>query len=797
MNISTARFIIRYSLYLIIGLLTLSACKTKENEPINLEEVIETQEPLQRDTDIPLSLSMNLEEDQTTLRGLPLTGGAPDSPEYAPVRDWSKYDWVSDQGRPHILVAISNARNSQPTGGRHEVFKKLTKKEGKIVMKEIGGKPKPHVIIESHVTIPKGMKVDEFKVAVLVVDRAFGSLESFEQNGTISFDFSDEFYDISGQGKEFHNLVFVMEPQDIKNHMGKTGTNNRVKDIPFKLASTILVMEFADPENKGGTTPYIHVDVETDGFANKGTLSMSGANNLEAYRLTAPAPLTKEIPDLFPNPTSSATAKRYARRVTIALPTKGVEQDYNIKATYKDQTGSVTDSRDYSQASKKPKNSNKYAGKMLFIDFEIDEAPLDKAKYFQTKWNTGSDGKIIFYAAGIHNRNNEKVASTHKAKFYYRKSNSPSSAWTPFRINEPKLGEWDARIQPQKVELTGLDADTDYDIWMKNLSYFSLVDWWDNSSYGSLNPDLREVTLWGTSNEWGAGEHMHSDSEKVCPLRFVRATELGVTAKDKPNFKRLKCADAMFAGAKRFTGTPNINEWDMSSVVSMKEMFSGATSFNADISGWNVSNVTYMSSMFEEATNFNQNLTAWDISNVTNMSSMFKSATRFNQDLLWGEKFKNVSFANSMFSSATAFNGDISAWDTSSLQNANSMFERAVAFNRDISRWNVSKLKIMVGMFRFASAFNTNLGRWVFPNNAQIEMLFGRSGMSRANIQATLQGWERTALDNPSVMRDALMTISSDVSNDSWNGETNAEIQRILSWFGANRGWSRSPNYPY
>lgn len=201
--------------------------------------------------------------------------------------------------------------------------------------------------------------------------------------------------------------------------------------------------------------------------------------------------------------------------------------------------------------------------------------------------------------------------------------------------------------------------------------------------------------------------------------------------------------------------------------------------------------------MFEEATNFNQNLTAWNISNVIEMSSMFKSATRFNQNLLWGEKFKNVRFAGSMFSSARAFNGDISAWDTSSLQNADSMFESAVAFDRDISGWNVSKLKRMVGMFRFASAFNRNLGRWVFPNNAQIEMLFGGSGMSRANIQATLQGWEGTALENPNVMTDALMTISSDVSNDSWNGETNAEIQRILSWFEANRGWSLSPYYSY
>ena len=37
----------------------------------------------------------------------------------------------------------------------------------------------------------------------------------------------------------------------------------------------------------------------------------------------------------------------------------------------------------------------------------------------------------------------------------------------------------------------------------------------------------------------------------------------------------------------------------------MKGMFSGATSFNADISRWNVSNVTNMEGMFNNASSFN------------------------------------------------------------------------------------------------------------------------------------------------------------------------------------------------
>ena len=35
----------------------------------------------------------------------------------------------------------------------------------------------------------------------------------------------------------------------------------------------------------------------------------------------------------------------------------------------------------------------------------------------------------------------------------------------------------------------------------------------------------------------------------------------------------------------------HISEWDVSSVTNMKELFSGNTTFNDDISNWDVSNV--------------------------------------------------------------------------------------------------------------------------------------------------------------------------------------------------------------
>ena len=69
-------------------------------------------------------------------------------------------------------------------------------------------------------------------------------------------------------------------------------------------------------------------------------------------------------------------------------------------------------------------------------------------------------------------------------------------------------------------------------------------------------------------------------------------------------------------------------------------MFSGATSFNSDLSAWNTSSATHLWGMFMGATSFNSDISGWDTSNALYMDNMFKGATSFNQDLCaWGNKF--------------------------------------------------------------------------------------------------------------------------------------------------------------
>ena len=73
-----------------------------------------------------------------------------------------------------------------------------------------------------------------------------------------------------------------------------------------------------------------------------------------------------------------------------------------------------------------------------------------------------------------------------------------------------------------------------------------------------------------------------------------------------------------------------IKNWDVGKCNGFVQMFSGATSFNQDMSNWNIganSNGTRnMLLMFNNATNFNQSLGSWDISKVTNMNNMLNNS---------------------------------------------------------------------------------------------------------------------------------------------------------------------------
>ncbi|WP_339039912.1 BspA family leucine-rich repeat surface protein [Spiroplasma endosymbiont of Andrena trimmerana] len=142
-------------------------------------------------------------------------------------------------------------------------------------------------------------------------------------------------------------------------------------------------------------------------------------------------------------------------------------------------------------------------------------------------------------------------------------------------------------------------------------------------------------------------------------------------------------------------------------ITSLKNMFTGATSFNQDLSTWDTSNITNMNFTFNGATSLNSNITNWNVSNVKSTFVMFANATSFNQDLsTWN--VSNINRFSLMFYGATSFNQNISNWITSNAVYMNFMFYGAKKFNQDLSKWNVNKVREHSNFANYSGITNPN-----------------------------------------------------------------------------------------
>jgi surface protein len=123
----------------------------------------------------------------------------------------------------------------------------------------------------------------------------------------------------------------------------------------------------------------------------------------------------------------------------------------------------------------------------------------------------------------------------------------------------------------------------------------------------------------------------------------------------------------------------NLNIIDVSDITNMNGLFNimelgkPIEIGNIKIDDWNVSNVRIMRNMFLKCAKFNCDISNWDVSKVSDMSGMFYGCKEFNQD--------------------------ISKWNVSKVWNMNAMFAGSENFNQDISKWDVSNVKDMNGMF--------------------------------------------------------------------------------------------------
>ena len=160
------------------------------------------------------------------------------------------------------------------------------------------------------------------------------------------------------------------------------------------------------------------------------------------------------------------------------------------------------------------------------------------------------------------------------------------------------------------------------------------------------------------------------------PLRFIDVSEIT----DMSDMFRL-IEHGEFCG---------IDNWDVSNVIDMSNMFANCTNFSGDVRNWDVSNVKDMSGMFNACKMFDgQGLENWDVSNVKNMSGMFNGCTWLNIDFSKWD-VSNVTDMHAMFSFCTHFTGfGLDTWDVSNVDNMLEMFYRDVAMKKQyIENWN-------------------------------------------------------------------------------------------------------------
>ncbi|WP_257657927.1 BspA family leucine-rich repeat surface protein [Parapedobacter lycopersici] len=129
---------------------------------------------------------------------------------------------------------------------------------------------------------------------------------------------------------------------------------------------------------------------------------------------------------------------------------------------------------------------------------------------------------------------------------------------------------------------------------------------------------LLEVKNWGTIH-WSR-------------FVFYGCDNLKITAADIPDLTGV--TDLSFTFSKSgIESISNINDWDVSTVTNLSNLFEDVTGFNQSLDNWDVSNVTNMGFMFDGATSFNQPLDSWDVSKLENFDYMFRDAASFNQSL--------------------------------------------------------------------------------------------------------------------------------------------------------------------
>ncbi|NYJ27000.1 BspA family leucine-rich repeat surface protein [Allomuricauda sp. ARW1Y1] len=248
--------------------------------------------------------------------------------------------------------------------------------------------------------------------------------------------------------------------------------------------------------------------------------------------------------------------------------------------------------------------------------------------------------------------------------------------------------------------------------------YDYVIDWGDGNSHGSLDQN--------PSHEYAdAGTYLIAIKGQFPAIQMLNAdagSKESLVSVVQWGTGKWQTMEWAFVDCSNLTGFTATDTPDLSEVTSLRSMFLNASSFNGAMGNWDTSTVTELQNMFSGASAFNQSIGSWDTGNVFNMRGMFRDAVSFNQNI-----------------------GD---WNTGNVLATSAMFQGATSFNQNISGWDISQVTDVENMFDGATAFDQNLGGWDIGSVFTMEFMLDNSGMSAANLNATLIGWNNYVEEN-------------------------------------------------
>ena len=203
------------------------------------------------------------------------------------------------------------------------------------------------------------------------------------------------------------------------------------------------------------------------------------------------------------------------------------------------------------------------------------------------------------------------------------------------------------------------------------------------------------------------------DTAWTSMLNAFRGCEnMNITATDAPDLSGAIYLINTFWNCKVLDA--NIDNWDVSTIISFQNAFNGCTIFNSPLNSWNVASATNLYGTFFNCDAFDQDLNNWNTSGVT-------------------------TFLNT-FSGAHSFNGDISTWNVSSGTNYASMFYLCSAFNQDIGGWTIGTGSMAT--FLYNTPFDQDISGWNVTGITNLTNFLFASGLSTTNYDALLIAWD-------------------------------------------------------